>query len=72
MPSHARRWSVAVLLGVGVLVNYFDRVNISVAHEALHSEFGISPVAFGYLLSAFNWTYALAQLPMGVLLTGLA
>jgi MFS family permease len=57
-----------MLLGVGVLVNYGDRVNISVAHDALHSEFGISTVAFGYLLSAFNWTYALAQLPMGVLL----
>jgi MFS family permease len=68
MNSRARRWQVAVLLGVGVLVNYVDRVNISVAHEALHSEFGISTVAFGYLLSAFSWTYALAQLPMGVLL----
>jgi len=68
MPSHARRWQVALLLGIGVLVNYVDRVNISVAHAALHSEFGISAVAFGYLLSAFSWTYALAQLPMGVLL----
>jgi len=56
------------LLGVGVLVNYFDRVNLSVAREALHSEFGVSTVAFGYISSAFNWTYAALQLPMGVLL----
>ncbi len=63
-----RRWRIATLLGIGVLVNYFDRVNISVAHEALHQEFGISTVMFGYLLSSFNWTYALLQLPMGVLL----
>ena len=63
-----RRWRIAMLLGVGVLVNYFDRVNISVAHDALHREFGISTVMFGYLLSSFNWTYALLQLPMGVLL----
>jgi MFS family permease len=34
----------------------------------LHQEFGISTVMFGYLLSSFNWTYALLQLPMGVLL----
>ena len=68
MHSRAHRWQIAMLLGAGVLVNYGDRVNISVAHDALHSEFGISTVAFGYLLSAFNWTYALAQLPMGVLL----
>lgn len=63
-----RRWRIATLLGIGVLVNYFDRVNISVAHDALHQEFGISTVMFGYLLSSFNWTYALLQLPMGVLL----
>jgi len=39
-----------------------------VAREALHSEFGLSTVAFGYMSSAFNWTYAALQLPMGVLL----
>jgi ACS family D-galactonate transporter-like MFS transporter len=66
--GNRRRWRIATLLGIGVLVNYFDRVNISVAHEALHREFGISTVMFGYLLSSFNWTYALLQLPMGVLL----
>jgi ACS family D-galactonate transporter-like MFS transporter len=63
-----RRWGIAILLGIGVLVNYFDRVNLSVARDALHSEFGLSTVAFGYLSSAFNWTYAALQLPMGVLL----
>src|SRR3954469_20364605 len=66
--GNRRRWRIATLLGIGVLINYFDRVNISVAHEALHQEFGISTVMFGYLLSSFNWTYALLQLPMGVLL----
>jgi MFS transporter, ACS family, D-galactonate transporter len=63
-----RRYGIAILLGVGVLVNYFDRVNLSVARDALHAEFGVSTVQFGYLSSAFNWTYALLQLPMGVLL----
>ncbi len=63
-----RRWSIAVLLGVGVLVNYFDRVNLSVAHEALHSEFGLSNEGYGYLLGAYAWTYAALQLPVGSLL----
>ncbi len=63
-----RRWRIAILLGFGVLVNYFDRVNVSVAHDALHAEFGLSNVAFGYVLSAYSWTYAALQLPMGVLL----
>ncbi len=62
------RWGIAVLLGAGVLVNYFDRVNLSIAHGALQSAFGISDVTFGYLLSAYSWTYAAMQLPSGSLL----
>ena len=63
-----RRWNIACLLGVGVLVNYFDRVNLSVSHDSLIVAFGISNVGFGYLSSAYNWTYALCQLPVGVVL----
>jgi hypothetical protein len=37
-----RRWRIAFLLGVGVLINYFDRVNLSVAHAALYTTFAIS------------------------------
>jgi sugar phosphate permease len=51
-----------------VLVNYFDRVNLSVSKQALQKDFGISNVIFGYLLSAYNWTYAALQLPTGILL----
>jgi MFS transporter, ACS family, D-galactonate transporter len=51
-----------------VLVNYFDRVNLSVSQEALHNAFGISTVTFGYLLSTYSWTYAAFQLPSGLAL----
>jgi MFS transporter, ACS family, D-galactonate transporter len=63
-----RRWGIAVLLGVGVLVNYIDRVNVSVAQPYLHETFGISMITFGFLLGAYSWTYAMLQLPSGVLL----
>ncbi len=63
-----RRWGIACLLGFGVLVNYFDRVNLSVSQEALHHAFGISTVTFGYLLSAYSWSYAAFQLPSGLIL----
>lgn len=63
-----RRWRIAWLLGIGVLINYFDRVNLSVSHAALYTSFGISAVTFGYLSGAYSWTYALCQLPVGVLL----
>ena len=63
-----RRWMIASLLGFGVLVNYFDRVNVSVSQDALHTAFGVTTIQFGYLLSAYSWTYALMQLPSGLLL----
>lgn len=63
-----RRWGIAWLLGFGVLVNYFDRVNLSVSQSGLHASFGISTVMFGYLLSAYSWSYAAGQLPSGLLL----
>ncbi len=63
-----RRWRIAFLLAFGVLVNFFDRINLSVSRDALHDSFGLSLVAFGYLSSAFSWTYALMQMPAGLLL----
>ena len=62
------RWGIAVLLGIGVLVNYFDRVNLTVAGPALQREFGIDKAGFGILLSGFAWSYALLQIPVGALL----
>ena len=64
----SRRWRIAWLLGLGVLVNYFDRVNLSVSQVALYTTFGISSVTFGYLSGAYNFTYAVCQLPIGVIL----
>ena len=63
-----RRWRIAWLLGLGVLVNYFDRVNLSVSQAALARDFAITSVTFGYLSAAYNWTYCLFQLPIGVIL----
>ena len=63
-----RRWRIAFLLAFGVLVNFFDRINLSVSRDALHASFGLSLIAFGYLSSAFSWTYALMQMPAGILL----
>jgi MFS transporter, ACS family, D-galactonate transporter len=63
-----RRWAIAYLLAFGVIIGYFDRINIAVSESALHASFGISLITFGYLASAFSWTYAVMQMPAGVLL----
>src|SRR5689334_21168668 len=59
-------WWIGLLLGFGILINYFDRVNLSVAHPALTKEFCIDDVACGLVLSWFAWTYAILQIPIGV------
>ena len=63
-----RRWRISGLLGVGVLVNIFDRVNLSVAVVLLQQEFKLSALATGYLLSTYAWTYLLLQIPSGAIL----
>jgi sugar phosphate permease len=62
------RWGIAILLGVGIVINYFDRVNLSVAAKPLISEYHLSEADLGIILSSFLWSYAILQIPIGVLL----
>jgi len=62
------RWGIALILGLGVLVNYIDRSALSVAQGPLHTDLGLGPEEFGWLQGAFFWVYALCQVPIGVLL----
>ncbi len=62
------RWGIAVLLGVGILINYFDRVNLTVATKPIEQDFHLSATEMGVLLSAYLWTYVLLQIPVGALL----
>jgi ACS family D-galactonate transporter-like MFS transporter len=63
-----RRWIIGVLLGAGVLINYIDRINLSVAAPQLQKDFGLSPEELGLLFSAFFWSYSLLQVPGGMVL----
>jgi MFS family permease len=56
---------VLVLLGLSVFINYIDRANLSVAAPLLKTELRLSPAQLGILLSAFFWTYACMQIPVG-------
>ena len=61
-----RRWGIGVLLGSGILVSFLDRINLAVAAPQLQHEFRLDAVALGYLFSAFSWTYAGLQIPVGL------
>ena len=62
-----RRAWVCVFLFTLTFINYTDRVALSVAAKPISTEFGLSPVEMGYLLSSFLWTYVLCLLPVGLL-----
>lgn len=64
--TYRRGW-VALLLFTVVIINYIDRIALSVASKSISTEFGFSPIQMGYLLSAFLWTYVLCLIPFGVL-----
>jgi ACS family D-galactonate transporter-like MFS transporter len=62
------RWRIAWLVGAGVLINFFDRISLSVAAPQLQSTFSLTPAQMGLLFSAFFWSYAILQIPAGMLL----
>ncbi len=63
--GYRRSW-VALLLFSVVIINYMDRVALSVAAKPIAAEFGLSPVAMGYLFSSFLWTYVICLIPIGL------
>jgi MFS transporter, ACS family, D-galactonate transporter len=64
--SDARRWSIIGLLFVASLINYLDRFTISISLPLISHDLHIGPTDKGLLLSAFFWSYAFMQVPIGV------
>jgi ACS family glucarate transporter-like MFS transporter len=62
------RWMILLILFVVTTINYADRASLSIAGNAMQKALGMSPVAMGYVFSAFAWAYVIAQLPGGRLL----
>lgn len=57
-PSRVR-YGIIGFSFVACLINYGDRIAISVASPAIIEELNFSPIEWGYILSAFFWTYSL-------------
>lgn len=66
-PKRTRvRYGMLALVFINVVINYLDRSNISIAGAALSQDLQLSPVQLGLIFSAFGWTYALLQIPGGL------
>jgi len=66
-PTRVRHRVIALIFAV-TAINYADRATFSIAGSAASAELGLSPIQTGFILSAFAWAYALAQIPGGALL----
>ena len=65
--SHVRYFIVSMLFFASS-VNYADRASLSITKSGLSNDLGLDSVSMGYLLSAWGWSYVLAQIPCGWLL----
>lgn len=61
------RWGTLTLLALAALIAFVDRINISsaLAVEPFKQHFALSNLDRGWVNSAFFWSYALCQIPMG-------
>ncbi len=66
-PKSRVRWKIFLLLLGLVSINYIDRASLSIAMPLIATEFALEPATQGLLLSSFFWTYALMQIPGGML-----
>jgi MFS transporter, ACS family, D-galactonate transporter len=62
------RIGVLALITFATMLNYVDRSVMGVAQPGIVKELAISPEMMGLIFSAFSWTYALAQIPGGMVL----
>ena len=64
--TYRRGW-IALLIFSAVIINYIDRIALSIAAKPIVAEFGFTPVEMGYLFSGFLWTYVICLVPLGLL-----
>ncbi|MFM0281630.1 MFS transporter [Paraburkholderia sediminicola] len=55
------------MLFVTVVITYLDRSNLSIAATAIAQDLQLDPAHMGLVFSAFGWSYALLQIPGGML-----
>lgn len=67
MKSRHERFLLLGLLFFTVVINYMDRINISVAGAAVRADLSLSTEAMGLVFSAWAWTYTAFQVPGGLL-----
>jgi ACS family D-galactonate transporter-like MFS transporter len=64
----AVRWRIFAIVFVMVVINLIDRTTLSIAMPTIGREFQLTPTLQGVILSAFFWSYAVLQVPGGLVI----
>ena len=59
------RWAIVAMLFLSTTINYFDRVIIGILAPNLGAAFGWNEQEYGYIVFAFQLTYAIGTFFMG-------
>jgi MFS transporter, ACS family, D-galactonate transporter len=62
------RWWIFGFIAVLTAINLADRTAISIGMPTIAHDFALRPFMQGMIMSAFFWTYALMQIPGGILI----
>lgn len=60
-------WGLCWLMFASTVLNYMDRQSMALVSPQVRREFGIDFEGFGWVLTAFGLSYALFQIPAGLL-----
>jgi ACS family hexuronate transporter-like MFS transporter len=62
------RWAIVALLFFATTINYFDRFLMGILAPYLEKEIGWSELEYGYIISSFQFAYAIGTFLMGYLI----
>ncbi|MGO9109645.1 MAG: MFS transporter [Thermoguttaceae bacterium] len=65
--GNAWKWWMAGVLFLATVLTYLDRQTLAVCKKQISEEFGLKNEQYGELLASFRWTYALMQVPAGMM-----
>jgi ACS family hexuronate transporter-like MFS transporter len=59
------RWTICTLVFFATTVNYLDRQVIGILKPVLETDIGLGEAEYGYIVSAFQFAYAIGMLAVG-------
>lgn len=62
------QWVAVVLCTAAIALNYIDRSTLAIGNLKIREEFGINATEIGALQSAWSISFAVAQLPVGLMI----